>query len=168
MALLLLLVLLGSTQDYSFDDYVKLGVEQLRQGLNAEAIRSAEKALSLKPNSIQALSLGGKAYIQNGNYDRGIEMFRRILPLATWTPEDHFYVGLASYKLQRMEAAQQQFEMTISLMPTTPVAYVYLGDVYVQIGNTDAAIKILEKYLGRFPKDQNRALVEKILSKLRQ
>jgi tetratricopeptide (TPR) repeat protein len=168
MAILLLLVLLGSAQDYGYEDYIKVGVEQFRQGLNAQAIRSAEKALSLKPDSISALSLCGKAYVQNGNYDRGIEIFRQILPLAAWTGEDHFCAGFAFYKLRRMEAAQQQFEMAVSLIPNNPLTYVYLGDVYVQIGNTEAGINMLQKYLDRFPKDQNRAAVEKILSKLRQ
>lgn len=126
-----------------------------------------EQTIALKPDDIDALSLCGEIYVKRGNYQRGIDILRQITKLAAWSAKDHYYAGFAFYKLHSWEAAQQQLEITISLSPENPAAYVYLGDVYQQTGNKDAGILMFEEYLKRFPHDINHAAVAKMVKQLR-
>ena len=126
-----------------------------------------EQTIALKPGDVEALSLCGELYVKRGNYQRGIDILRHITPFATWSAQDHYTAGFAFYKLRYWEAAQQQLEITVSLLPDNPGAYVYLGDVYQQSGNTEAGIQIFEEYLKLFPRDINHAAVEKMVKRLR-
>jgi tetratricopeptide (TPR) repeat protein len=133
----------------------------------AAANLPCEQTIASKPHHIDALSLCAELYVKRGNYQRAIDILRQITPLAAWSTRNHYFAGFAFYKLHYWEAAQQQLEISISLSPNDPAAYVYLGDVYQQSGNTEAGLQMFEEYLKRFPHDLNRVAVEKIVKRLR-
>lgn len=148
--------------------YMELAAKLESKGLFSEGVTWAQVAVALSPEFVPAIRLTGGLLVKNGRYSEAVDMLRRITLLAPYTAQDHYNLGLSFYQLGRLDAAQQQFEIVISMAPKGfSTAYVKLGDIYAKTGNPAAAIRSLSSYLELFPDAPDGAAVAAILERLR-
>lgn len=151
-----------------YEGFYQLGLELSRQRRVPDAIRAAERAAALKPSIAAPLSLLGRLYVEGGQFQKGVDTLLKIGSLGALSAEDRYNLGLAFYKLERNEAAQQQFELAISLAPTkSPAVYVQLHNALMKNGKSTEALAALESFLRLFPNDPNRKVIEDSAKKLR-
>jgi tetratricopeptide (TPR) repeat protein len=158
---------IGFAPDF-YDAHYQLGLEHSRQRRAAEAIPALERAAALRPSSAAPLGVLGRVYVENGQYQKAVDAVLKSGSIGTLSAEDRYTLGLAFYKLDRTVAAQQQFELAISLAPNkNPAAYVQLHNALVKNGKPAEALTALENYLKLFPNDPNRKIIEENAKKLR-
>jgi len=151
-----------------YEAHYQIGLESARQRRTPQAIPALERAVSLKPAAPMPLSLLGRLYVEAGRFQDGIATLLKIASLRPLSADDRYFLGLAFYNSNRMDAAQQQLELAISLAPNkNPGAYVHLSNAYLKNGQPEAALAALENYLRLFPKDQNYDAVQEGTKKLR-
>jgi len=158
---------IGFAPDF-YEAFYQLGMEHSRQRRTAESIEALERATALRPTAAAALRVLGRAYVENGQFQKAVDILLKMGSAGPLAAEDRYILGLAFYKLDRNVAAQQQFEMAISLEPNkNPAAYVQLHNALMKNGKPAEALAALESYLKLFPNDPNRKIIEESAKKLR-
>jgi tetratricopeptide (TPR) repeat protein len=151
-----------------YEALYQLGLEHSRQRRTAEAVQAFERAAAVRPSAAAPLRVLGRAYLENGQYQKAVDVLLKMSSTGPLAAEDRYTLGLAFYKLDRTVAAQQQFEMAISLEPNkNPAAYVQLHNALMKNGKPAEALTALENYLKLFPNDPKRKIIEESAKKLR-
>jgi pentatricopeptide repeat protein len=94
------------------------------------------------------------AYTKNGNYEKGIEIYRELLKVGDKANyrDTLFLLGKTYFKAGFLERARQIFLEILNGNPRTPQALNYLLLVYEQMKDYKQAIEVLEP-LGELKKD---------------
>ena len=131
-----------------------------------DALTAITKALEIRPNNLQSLSIKGCILAENGiaNRDRASllrarEIFAKVSSGATnWT--DHFNFANALAALGEHDAARQEYLEAIRLAPNEPCVWKNLGSIYNHLKNYDEELKCYDKALSLDP-NHVEALVSK-------
>lgn len=96
-------------------------------------------------------------------YERVIYEADRLISSKYQLRDDVYYLkGLSELKLSRFNEARQSFQRIISRYAMSKRvfdAYLGVGDAYFLEGNIDAAIKVYNDILNKFPSDKNIGIV---------
>jgi Tfp pilus assembly protein PilF len=152
-----------------YEAHLQLGMEQRRQNKNPDAIREFELASSLKPSEPRAFRLLGELYWETQKYEDVVLSFTKLAQLGKMLPRDHYYIGSALYRLNRLDPAEEQLLQAINEgNDADPEPFLQLHNVFMKKRQPDRGLAVLEDYLKTFPNDPNHAAMEERDKALRQ
>jgi Tfp pilus assembly protein PilF len=155
-----------------FPDFVRarndLGTYLLSQGKLDQAAEELGKAVSLDDKSFYpALNLG-IVFVHQQRFAEASEVLTKGLSLEPNSSAAHFYSGLAFIGLGKLTAAEGSLKTAYSLGgPKYAVALFHLGQLYMNRGERDSALKSFENYLVVVPDARNADQVRKLIAMLR-
>lgn len=130
-----------------------LGLAYMGKNKDELAMASFQKALSLKPDYIEAMNNLGAAFLRQEKWDLALENFRRVLESLLY-PTPHFplsnmgwaYVGKKDFSM-----AETYFLKALDEVPWFVTASHGLATVYLHTGQLDQAEEYLHECLNRSP-----------------
>jgi tetratricopeptide (TPR) repeat protein len=129
------------------------GAAQLWQFQQYEAALSRAKlATQLAPNLFEAWFILGSLYVQQQDFDQGIQVLKKALSLApdeTKKAGIQFSLGNAFFQKGDYQTAIAELETGLKLRPNTPEALFDLGNANLKLNNRSEAIRSFEKALGQ-------------------
>jgi predicted Zn-dependent protease len=108
------------------------------------ALAKAREAIDIEPDESRFHALAGQAHLGAGRTERALQAFDRAVEL-----DDGYYAnwqarGMANLRLERLDAAQRDFNRASELLPTAESANA-LGQIALREGRTDAAREHLSR-----------------------
>ena len=149
--------------------YNDLGSYLLGQGKLEAAAEELRKAVSLDDKAFNpALNLGIVLVHQN-RFLEAAEILHKALALEPTSPAVQLYSGLAAAGLGRFEEADKELKAAYSLGDSKyAVALFHLGQLYMNSGDRDLALKFFERYLTEVPDAANADQVRSMIAMLRR
>ena len=125
-----------------------------------KAIASYEAVLKLHPEDLEAMTSLGVCYVEGAATlgqapMKGIGLLQKVLEKDPENINALVNLGYFAAKSGQFEKAIERFNRVIEINPEFTDAYLYLSDVYMQMGNREEAIKQLEIFKA-FIKDPER------------
>ena len=124
-----------------------------QQGNLAGAMAAYQKVLSREPDNIDALFLLGRAYCQQGQFERGAELLRKAVSLAPSYGQAHNLLGMALGRLGRKEDALASFERATAVDPSNVMAIANKADALADLGRQADAVTQYGKALALDPRN---------------
>lgn len=130
-----------------------LGLFYYEKKKHTDAIKEYQKALALKPDFASARNNLGVVYMEQKEWDKAIETLSSITEDYLYaTPHfPHFLIGQACFNKGDFQQAQEHFQESLELQPDFFFAAHWLGKTYLEMGNSDQAIRALEKAVNMTP-----------------
>lgn len=100
--------------------------------------------LLLNAESAEADMLAGEAEDEMQNRGGAIQQFRAAVKADPKQPEVHFGLGYLLWTQHQYDEAIGEFKSELANNPNHVQAQIYLGDAYMQMGNSEAALPVLE------------------------
>ena len=147
------------------ESWIALAQTQVNSHDFSTAVNSYDQALTLDPNSPEALLGRGLAYVQlndqskalkdlskaakrytsEGDYNKAVICYTNLLGLVDQDLEFFYNRGLCYLKLGRYQKSISDFEKTIELDKKFFLGYLHLGEAYYESGNYEASLKSYKK-----------------------
>jgi tetratricopeptide (TPR) repeat protein len=129
-----------------FTDAYQATKDSLAQpALVQKAIETYQKALELKPSSLDAKTGLGVAYVSGTpNPMQGITLLLEVVKKDPKNVKANMNLGLFSIKSGQFDKAVNRFQTVIEVKPT-PDAWFYLASAYENLGNKAEAIAAYQK-----------------------
>jgi tetratricopeptide (TPR) repeat protein len=107
------------------------------------ASRASQQLATTAPNSAQAEKLEAESFESQGDWDRAIAQYKRILEQNPKEPEIHFRLGriLTTKNPPDPDGAVKEFEEELKVNPTNAPAEFMLGETARQAGQWDEAVE---------------------------
>ena len=115
------------------------------------AIDSLSRALTLNPDSVEALNLLGMAWFYKKDYRTAESKFTRAIALNASFAPAYNNLGNLYVMTGRMDKAEECLKKAIGISPRLTSAYYSLGALLLQSGRTDEAMSYLSKGLDLDP-----------------
>jgi tetratricopeptide (TPR) repeat protein len=143
-------------KDNKLDSWLKAGTRfneayKLTQDTSAQpvftlnAVEAFENALKLKPNSLEAKTGLGVAYVNGGATPmQGIGLLREVVAQEPDNINANLNLGLFSMKSGQFEKAVDRFKTVLKQKPDFET-YFYLAESYKQLGRKNEAIAAYQK-----------------------
>lgn len=137
------------------DPYLQnsLGLAYMGKNRDDLAVTAFKKALTSKPNYIEAINNLGAAYLRQKKWDMAIERFNTVLDSLVY-PTPHYplsNIGWAYLGEKKFHLAETYFQKALDEQPWFPAATHGLAQVYLQTGQVDQAMEYLHKCLLKGP-----------------
>jgi adenylate cyclase len=117
----------------------------LSLGLPGEALREAEMAVALDPNSASAYAALANTLILTNRPQEGLDAIRKAIRLDPHHPPDYLtLLGAAQFGLEQFEAAVTSFERAIKRNPDSETSLIYLASSYGHLGDLRKAEATIE------------------------
>ena len=142
-----------------------LGVQLLGQGKLEDAAQELRTAVSLDPSSFNpALNLG-IVLVQQHQFEDAATILRKALALESGSPAALLYLGITSMALGRFDEAEASLKKAYEHGgPHYALANFHLGQLYMNKGQRDLALKSFQLYLADIPDAANSAQVRKLMA----
>jgi tetratricopeptide (TPR) repeat protein len=129
-----------------FNDAYKLTQDESAQPVFTQnAVEAFGNALKLKPNSLEAKTGLGVAYVNGGATPmQGIGLLREVVAQEPDNISANLNLGLFSMKSGQFEKAVDRFKTVLKLKPDFET-YFYLAESYKQLGRKNEAIAAYQK-----------------------
>lgn len=119
------------------------------------AFLAAQKLSQTAPDSIWTHQAAGEAYEADGQIDRAIASYRKVLELEPNRRGIHFRLGRAllrqSQEPDAVEQAMKEFEAELKADPTNANAAYELGEIYRTRGELEQARRLFEQAVEHYP-----------------
>ncbi|HET8827725.1 MAG TPA: tetratricopeptide repeat protein [Pelobium sp.] len=133
------------TGDRFTEGYQNFRDTALTLGLVTKAINAYNKALEFDPNSLDAKTGLGVAYVSGTqNPMQGIQLLLAVVKEDPQNEKANMNLGMFSMKSGQFQKAVDRFKTVIDVRPT-PEAWFYLGTSYENLGQKAEAILAYEK-----------------------
>jgi TolB-like protein len=117
----------------------------LSLGLPGKALREAEMAVSLDPNSASANAALANTLILTNRPQEGLDAIRKAMRLDPHHPPEYLTIlGAAQFGLEQFEVAVTTFERAIKRNPDSETSLIYLASSYGYLGNMRKAGDTIE------------------------
>jgi tetratricopeptide (TPR) repeat protein len=117
----------------------------LSMGFPDKAVREAEMAVALDPNSASAYAALANTLIHTGQTQEGLDAIRKAIRLDPHHPPEYLTIlGAALFRLEQFEEAVTTFERAIKLNPDSETSLIYLASSYGHLGNMRKADATIE------------------------
>ena len=146
-----------------------LGSQLLGQGKLDQAAEVLSKAINLDDKAFNpALNLGIVRVHQN-RFSEAAQILTRALSLEPNSPAARLYAGITALALGTPEVAEKELKAAYELGGSQyALALFHLGQLYMNKGDRNLALKSFEHYLSDSPNAANADQVRKLISMLRQ
>ena len=132
-----------------------------------EALAAYQRAGELKPDRAEAYVGIGVTLVSQKRYDDGIRMLRGVIEVDKNLPAPYLSLGYAEMMTGQHKEAEGHLLRALELA-ATPIAHIYLANVYEQLGEPKKAIEHLETYLKANPKTAQSESIRGAIETLRQ
>lgn len=109
------------------------------------ALAEFQKLQQINPNSWAVHMFTAEALDGEDRTGDAIVEFQKAIELAPRQPELHFALGYLYWKTQQYDAAAKAFNAELSNVPGNAQPLAYLGDIAMQKGDDEQALKLLRK-----------------------
>ena len=122
-----------------------------------EAVQSFEKVLEMNPSNLKAKTALGVCYVEGAAQlgempMKGIGLLMEVLEEDSTNIDALINLGYFSIQSTQYDKALERFNRVLEIDPENAEAFLYLTDLYVQMGEIEKGISYLEKYKS-FQKD---------------
>ena len=135
-------------EDYKWDSVeglVSSGVDWKNQRFPVYAKEKFEKAISLNPNSIIALTQLSAMEYKNFNFEKAYELSKKVLSIDTYYPEANMIYGASALKLGKESDGIDGFSIASGSSKYRVAAYCQLAKIFISRGELSRAVKYLDK-----------------------
>lgn len=132
-----------------------------------EAAAAYQKAIQINPNRAEAYLGMGALLIKQKRYDEAVAPLQRTIELEKRSHVPYLLLGLAQMMIGQLDDAEQNLQRAYRI-GKTPLAHIYLANIYELRGQLDKAIAELEAFLKENPESPNSRQVSEALEKLRK
>jgi tetratricopeptide (TPR) repeat protein len=117
----------------------------LSLGLPDKAVREAEMAVALDPNSASAYAALANTLILTNRPQEGLDAIRKAIRLDPYHPPQYLtMLGAAQFGLEQFEVAVTTFERAIKRNPDSEMSLIYLASSYGHLGDLRKAEATIE------------------------
>jgi len=131
----------------SFDNLFNTALKLHKSGNYQESIKYYKKAVKAKPESIEAHSNMGAAFISLQKYNKSIECFKKAIKINPGEAMLYNNLGIAFKKAGSFNEAIDQFKKAISINPDNSIFYNHLGTVLHKMDKFYDALLLFKKSL---------------------
>lgn len=110
------------------------GIDRLQAGKYSEAVGEFRKAVALNPQSLDAYTYMGAAYLKLKNYKEAINAYTHAVKLAPNSTQGHNNLGNAYVEAGRYGDAEKEFKAAERIDPLSTYAPYTLGHIYTEQG----------------------------------
>ncbi|CAK0883197.1 unnamed protein product, partial [Prorocentrum cordatum] len=122
-----------------------MGVEMLKHGQHAEAVRHFKAALAFEPNSVQVLNNIGLACAKMQDFAGAYEWYERAYKQDTGDAQTLFSLAWVERKRQRYAHARELFQKVLEMEPEHVKALYLLGDILKTRNDFDGALRHFDR-----------------------
>lgn len=140
--------------------WVNKGRAEYYSGNITEAFQSADMALGLENQNIDALILKANALVDLGYYEDALELCDQILTIDPNNQEVWYVKGVTQYFNKEYAKATDSLEKDLKLNPDRICSYFYLSLSKKEISGADSALQVLEEMADHFPPENTGAHAE--------
>jgi tetratricopeptide (TPR) repeat protein len=145
-----------------------LGTQLLAQGKLNEAAQELRTAITLDPNSFNPTLNLGIVLTQQQRFSEAVDLFGKALSIEPGSPAARLYSGICLMALAKFEAAELDLKTAYKLGGAQySLANFHLGQLYMNTGARELALKSFELYLKDIPSATNADQVQKLIAILR-
>ncbi len=109
--------------------YIEMAEECMRRENNGGALLRYEKALSLNPDSVEALKGAGFIYNIRGMHDKAINMCRKILKIEKNSAEAHYMLGAVYSNKGMSKSSRAELKKALEIDPQMESAKTALENI---------------------------------------
>jgi tetratricopeptide (TPR) repeat protein len=121
------------------------------QGTPGDLVSAMNGAIAAGEANVNMYTQLGDIYRRGGNYPKAIQMYEKASQLDPKNGILLSYLAECQAKNGNAEMAAMSYEQAIAMNPMASREYKALGDLYMQLKKTDAAIRAYKKYLEKTP-----------------
>ena len=125
----------------SFVLYNILGAANKELGKLDTAIQAFEKALTIKPDYVEAINNMGIAFKEQGKLEEAIKEYEKVFTIEANCFEAHNNIGNALKEQGNLEKALESYEMAIMIKPDYAEAYNNMGIILKEQGRIKEALE---------------------------
>jgi len=146
-----------------------LGAQLIELGRLDEALAPLRAAIKIDPSSFNPQLNLGIILERKKDFPAALAALDKALSSEPSSPAAHLYAGLAAAGAKDNPRAEREFKSASDLGGRDfTVALVYLGQLYLKLGEKQKAIDSLQQYLKNDPDGPNASLARKMLADLNQ
>jgi protein O-mannosyl-transferase len=108
------------------------------------SIEQYTRSLEIKPDQPKVYGMLGVVQVENGQSDQAMTSFEKAVALDPRNADVQCNWGVALKKLGHFSEAAEHLRRAIELKSDNPVYYNDLGQLYLETGQVDAAVRFLE------------------------
>ncbi len=139
-----------------------IGVLYKEAGRLEDAEEHFMRAHQLNRNTAEPLVNLSSLYLDENKPERAIEVSQEAVQTNGRYAPALFNLGLALYKMSRLEKAEIAFKRALELAPKMFQIHLALANVYMRLKNFDGLVEQLDSYLKENPNAQDREQIEKL------
>jgi len=154
---------------YRYFDAFKIAADTSLRGYMVQlAIDNYKKVLEQNPANLNAKTDLGACYAE-GTADpmKGIMLLREVVTTNPKHEMAQFNLGLLSLKSTQYAKAIERFDKVLAINPKRADVYLYLGQTYLQMGDTANAVSAFSMYKGKSDNYEMIQQVEQLLQELK-
>ncbi len=145
-----------------------LGAQLLAQGKLEEASEELRAAIRIDDKAFNPKLNLGIVLVQQHEFTEAAETLNRALALNSKSPAARLYCGKAEMGVGNLDEAEKQFKAAYTLGGSSyALALFHLGQLYMNKGEREQALRAFEGYLHDSPAAANADQVRKMIAKLR-
>lgn len=145
-----------------------LGAQLIELGRLDEALAPLRAAIKIDPTSFNPQLNLGIILVRKKDFPAALAALDKALSSEPSSPAAHLYAGLAAAGAKDNQRAEREFKSANDLGGRDfSMALVYLGQLYLKMGEKQKAIDSLQRYLKVDSDGPNASLVKKMLADLK-
>jgi tetratricopeptide (TPR) repeat protein len=155
---------------YRYFDSFKIAQDSsLRTLLVEKAIANYQRVLTMNPNNLDAKTDLGACFVEGtGEPMKGIMMLREVVQTDPNHEMAQFNLGMLSVKSGQFAKAIDRFNKVLVINPKRAEIYIYLGQVYMKMGDTPNAILNYQLFTKKSDDYEAVAQVGKMIEELKK
>lgn len=136
-------------QKVSAKNHYLLGEKLLQQKQTERAIDCYRRAVSLKPDLIEAYWRLGEISLVRGNHKTALACYHRALKIEPKRVQNYILLGKALSQHNNWEAALSYYQKALILKPNNADIYINIGECLVNLQRYEEAAKTLQQGIGK-------------------
>jgi tetratricopeptide (TPR) repeat protein len=145
-----------------------LGARLMTQDRLDEAAEELRTAITIDPKAFNPRLNMGMVFVKQHEFAQGASELRTALSLDPSSASAHFYLGLALVGIDDPDHAEKEFKTAYAIGGTEyALALFHLGELYLNRGEREAALKAFQQYLTEVPNATNAAHVRQMIAMIK-
>jgi tetratricopeptide (TPR) repeat protein len=140
----------------------------LKQTLFSKAIECYNQAVSIDTNDLEAATMLGTCYVEGSTQPMdGIMLLRKVVVKDSTYVDAQVQLGMFAIQSGQTDKALDRFNKILKIKPDYIQAYIYLGQIYADMGKKEQAIEMLELYMKKSNDNTINQQVEQFINELK-